>query len=241
MQKLLSIWLMVIGLIVVTAVITGVQVFWWQQATAKTEQQKLLQKINRLQNEIKLLKDNHGQLPQPITKPLGPPKNQSFQGLLAGKDARAIIALSQKDMQSLASLIHPVKGVRFSPYLSIDPKTDLVYNTAQLMVFFRDHRKHTWGYYEGTSTAIKLTNEEYYKLYLYDADYAHAVKTRLNPEPDNILITGNIFEVYPKGIVVEYRFPQDTNQNNTVWRSLKLVFEPEGKTCFLVGIIHDQW
>jgi hypothetical protein len=239
-ERLLSIWLIVIGLIIVTAIIAGVQVYWWQRSIAKIEQQKLIQKINRLQNEIKILKENSQPLPGQI-KPKTP-KEQYFQDRLAGKDQKAITALQRKDMKSLASLIHPIKGARLSPYLYINLETDLVFGANELRYFFRDHRNRIWGYYEGTSTPIRLTDEVYYKSYLYDADYAHAAKIRLNPELRDDLTTGNVFEVYPKGIVVEYQSLEGNNQREAAaWRSLKLVFEIEGKSYYLVGIIHDQW
>jgi hypothetical protein len=239
-QKLLSIWLTVIGLIIVTAVITGVQVYWWQRSVAKIEQKMLIQKINRLQKEIGILKENSQRPPGP--KKPETPRDQYFQTRLAGNDQKAIAALRHKDMKSMASLIHPIKGVRFSPYPFVNLETDLIFGVNDLRYFFRDHRERNWGYYEGTSTPIKLTNEAYYKSYLYDVNYARAGKIRLNPELNDDLTIGNVFEVYPKGIVVEYQFFEGNNQGESeACRVLKLVFETEGKKCYLVGIIHDQW
>jgi hypothetical protein len=52
----------------------------------------------------------------------------------------------------------------------------------------------------------------------------------------------NIHEVYPDGVFVEFHFTGFNEQYDGMdWKSLRLVFEQDGGSWRLVGIVHDQW
>ncbi len=240
-QKLLYIWIVMVGVIAATAIIVGLQVYWWQKAEAKAEQKKLIARITKLQNEINKLKNNR-QSSSGQSQRMSP-QDQFYQALLAGKEQNVIAALQRKDMKALAAFVHPVKGLRFSPYISISPETDLVFPKERMAGFLHDKSKRIWGYYEGTGTQIKLSNEEYYKMYVYDRDYLLADKINYNTGIQGSLTAGNVFEVYPKGVIAEYQCVEKNSRGEELgyWRDLKLVFEAENNTWYLVGIIHDQW
>ena len=52
----------------------------------------------------------------------------------------------------------------------------------------------------------------------------------------------NIAQVYPNGEFVEFHFTGfDTQYEGMDWTSLRLVFEENNGTWFLIGIVHDQW
>lgn len=237
--KVMDIWLVILMLILVTAGIVGGQVYWWQKSAAEFERKQLLLKIKQLQNEIRLLQQ-HSVIPG---KPLKTNSQEpAYWKLLAGKSQQVILALQQNDLNTLASYIHPAKGVRLSPYVFVDPTNDLVFSANRMRSFFRDKAKRIWGYYEDTGMPIRLTNEAYFKSYIYDCNYALADKVCFNSEIRGSLTAGNVFEVYPNAIVIEYQFQETGNQDESAtWRDLKLVFESKGKTWYLVGIIHDRW
>ncbi|NLX64362.1 MAG: hypothetical protein GX022_06290 [Clostridiaceae bacterium] len=154
----------------------------------------------------------------------------------------AINALRDKDMEKISKLVHPEKGVRFSPYAFVDVKNDLVFAAADVKDLLSDTTIYTWGSFDGTGDPIELTFEEYYKKFIYDADFANAEQVGYN----EILGKGNTIEnsaeVYKDSVIVEYHFSGiDPQYEGMDWRSLRIVFEKFRDTWYIVGIIHDQW
>jgi hypothetical protein len=236
-RRLFYLWMIILGLVLITAVIVGVQVYWWQRAVARAEQKELVAKINKLENEIRLLQQRAQLQSAPVS-----PKDLDYRKLLAGREQKVIMALKQRDMDALATLVHPEKGVRFSPYVFINPDSDVVFSAERIRSFFQDRTERIWGYYEDTATPLKLTNEAYFKSYVYDDNYAFADKINYNREIKGSLTAGNVFEIYPRTIVIEYLCSKSGNPDDaSAWRDLKLVFAAEGKVWYLVGIVHDQW
>ena len=154
----------------------------------------------------------------------------------------AVNALRDKDMEKLSELVHPEKGVRFSPYAFVDVKNDLVFAANDVKNLLSDTTIYTWGSYDGTGDPIELTFDEYYKKFIYDADFANAEQVGYN----EILGKGNTIEnsaeVYKDSVVVEYHFSGiDPKYEGMDWRSLRIVFEKFEDSWYIVGIIHDQW
>jgi hypothetical protein len=165
-----------------------------------------------------------------------------IQSILEKRGMEALTLIKAKDMEKLSQMIHPDKGIRFSPYGHVFMDTDLVFKTDSIKNLLSDQKKYIWGNYDGSGEPIKLTFEDYYKEFLYDADFITAKEIGYN----KILGSGNIiinnFEVYPHSQMVEYHFSGfDPKYEGMDWRSLRLVFEKKGTTWYLVGIIHDQW
>lgn len=154
----------------------------------------------------------------------------------------AINALKDKDMEEISELVHPKKGVRFSPYGYVDVENDLVFTASDVKGLFSDSTIYVWGSYDGIGNPIELTFEDYYKKFIYDVDFANAEQIGYN----EILGRGNTLEnsaeVYTDSIVVEYHFSGFEPQYEGMdWRSLRIVFEKDKGTWYIVGIIHDQW
>jgi hypothetical protein len=236
-RRLVYLWMIILGLILVTAVISGFQVYWWQRSVAQAEQKELMAKINKLENEIRLLQQRTQKQNAPVN-----PKSLDYQKLLAGREQKVILALKQRDMNALAKYVHPEKGVRFSPYLFINLDSDPVFSADKIRSFFQDRAERIWGYYEDTAKPLKLTNEAYFNSFVYDENYAFADQINYNREIKGSLTAGNVFEVYPKTIVVEYLCSKNGNpEEDSDWRDLKLIFAAEGESWYLVGLVHDQW
>jgi len=169
-------------------------------------------------------------------------KPEYAEKLIKETSDKVIRALKDKDAQAISDFVHPEKGVRFTPYTSVDLKQDLVFTAEEVKNFFNDKKKYMWGYYDGIGDEIILTPAEYYDVFVYSKDFANAEKIGYN----EILSYGNAvenqFEAYPGAIIVEYYFSGfDPKYEGMDWQSLRLVFEEYKGDWKLSGIIHNQW
>jgi hypothetical protein len=165
-----------------------------------------------------------------------------IKSVIGDRANEVLSIIKSKDMGKLSEVIHPDKGVRFSPYGHVSKETDLVFNSTQIKTLAADQKVYNWGSYDGSGEPIELTFADYHKKFVYDVDFLNAKEIGYN----KILGMGNTLvntsEVYPKAIIVEYYFPGfDPQYSGMDWRSLRLAFEKSGNTWYLVGIIHDQW
>ena len=158
--------------------------------------------------------------------------------------ANAVLdALQTRDGNRLASLVHPKKGVRFSPSAYVDIETDLVFSPDQVKRFWTDRSTYVWGYAEGTGDPITMTPAQYVREYVLSRDFRHPSSINVNDDRASGNTQNNGATVYPAGTRVEYYIQpsvRDTVAQHD-WTALRLVFEQIGSAWFLVGVIHDQW
>lgn len=153
-----------------------------------------------------------------------------------------IDALKRQDMEALADLVHPEKGVRFTPYTYVSPDNDVVVKKEEIITLLEDSEKRTWGVYDGIGDPIELTPKEYFEKFVYNHDFSTAEEIGYNENLSSGNMIVNQFEVYERPIVVEYYFPGfDEQYSGLDWASLRLVFEEYEGEWYLVGIIHSQW
>lgn len=153
-----------------------------------------------------------------------------------------LAAIKDYDMEKLSQVIHPEKGVRFTPYAYVDASKDLVFSSDEIKSIGEDTKKYLWGSYDGSGEPIELTFSDYYKKFIYDADFINAKEVGYNKILGKGNSLNNSFEFYKNSIIVEYHFPGiDPLYNGIDWRSLRLVFEKMNDNWYIVGIIHDQW
>ena len=158
--------------------------------------------------------------------------------------AQTIMALKDGDMKVLSALIHPDKGVRFSPYATVQVGAggDLVFSANQVRDLMEDATVYHWGAYDGSGEPIALSFREYYEEFVYGADFAQPDVVGFHQTVGQGNSIDNITTAYPDGMMVEYHFEGfDPQYAGMDWRSLRLVFEEQGGTWYLVGIVHDQW
>ena len=163
---------------------------------------------------------------------------------IAARSAEAIMALKDGDMQTLSGLIHPGKGLRFSPYATVHTGAggDLVFSAGQVQGLMADSTVHHWGVYDGSGNPIDLTFRQYYEEFVYDADFARPDVVGFDQVVGQGNSIDNIATAYPNGVMVEYHFEGfDPQYAGMDWCSLRLVFEEQDGTWYLVGIVHDQW
>jgi hypothetical protein len=161
-------------------------------------------------------------------------------GQVIGAEADQVMrALAARDMQLLASFVHPVKGLRFSADASIDEK-GIVLSATQIKTALSDPMKRVWGYDDASGSPIRLTFAQYYRAFVYDLDFARAPERGFNSFTGETTTQNTIWELYPSAIAVEYHIPGDHAADGK-WASLRLVFEQQSGQWRLTAIVHDAW
>ncbi|HAA25207.1 MAG TPA: hypothetical protein DCE11_03680 [Ruminiclostridium sp.] len=165
-----------------------------------------------------------------------------FKSIIEDRATNVLTAIKNYDMEKLADAVHPDKGVRFSPYAYVDVDKDLVFTAEEVKNLAADTKTYLWGYYDGSGEPINLSFSDYYKRFIYDADFLNAEQVGYNEALGHGNTINNSFDVYENSIIVEYHFSGfDPQYVGMDWRSLRLVFEKKDDAWYLVGIIHDEW
>ena len=161
---------------------------------------------------------------------------------LLPKAIAAVSLIADEDFAALALMVHPVKGLRFSPYGYVDTANDLLFTSTEVATLPADTTLRTWGAFDGSGFPIELTFSGYYDRFVYDADFASPQFIGIN----NVIGMGNTLinldDVYPDGAFVEFHFSGfDPQYEGMDWRSLRLVFEELAGEWVLIGVVHDEW
>ncbi len=151
-------------------------------------------------------------------------------------------ALKSKDYETLASYVHPSRGVTFTPYSTVNVQQDQRFSADQIKNLAQDTTTYTWGYEDGRGETIQMTMTQYFERFVFDADYTQAPQVGV----DQIITSGNalenITEAYAGCHFVDFCYPsRDPASAGLDWCSLKLVFAGENGTWYLVGIVHGEW
>ena len=246
LQNMLVIGMVVLIIVIATSLSVGGHVYWWQKKVAEKEMIEYQRRINILQNELAFLRDDLGKALLQKSKSGNaqtPVNDKIYVDTLSGIERQAIDALKNRAATQWAALVDPEKGLRFSPFSYVDSRNDLIFKPEQIKNFFKDAKVYTWGYSDQNGLPIRMTPGEYFDNYVFDCDYSTADEINYNATLDRGLTFGNIFEVYPRAIIVEFgkEFSASEEQGSD-WRSIRLVFEKnENGKWYLVGIVHDRW
>ena len=168
--------------------------------------------------------------------------DQSDNALLLARGAEILSALKAGDYAALSAYVHPEYGVRFTPYSTVQPESDLCLSAAQVAGLAGDPTRYLWGTYSGSGAPIRMTGADYFARFVFNADYTQAAVIGV----DTVVETGNalenVSERYPGCRFVEYHFPGlDPDNEGFDWCSLKLVLTPWEDQWRLVGLIHSEW
>jgi hypothetical protein len=173
-----------------------------------------------------------------------PSPNPNQQGsadpILVDLATQAIQAIQRQDFLALAALVQP-DGLRFSPYSYLSPD-DQVFTPNEVASILASSKIYRWGTEDGSGRPIELSFPAYYHRYIYDVDFARPEIIRYNLNLESASRINNILEIYPGAQIVEYYFTGfDPQFEGMDWRSLRLVFLPNGVSYSLAGIVHDEW
>lgn len=153
-----------------------------------------------------------------------------------------VTLLDNKDYASLATLVHPTEGLRFSPYAYVNLDTDQWVATENLTTFLKGNEPLNWGSYDGTGDPISLTPEAYLQRFVYDQAYIepHLIGHNQIVSTGNTIV--NIDTAYPGATFVEFHFKGfDPQYQGMDWRSLILVLKEASGLWYVVGILHSEW
>ncbi|MDF2948690.1 MAG: hypothetical protein K0R07_708 [Sedimentibacter sp.] len=202
--------------------------------------------INLLKTIVNSITDKYNQnAEKPLEYELtdeGIIKPEYAEKIIKETSEKVISLIKNKDAEKLAEYVHPLKGIRFTPYTNVSIEKDVVFTKENLKNFYKDNNLYLWGYYDGRGDEIQLTPSEYYDKFIYTEDFVNVDEIGYN----EVLSIGNMienqFDVYKKAIVVEYYIPEINPEYEGIdWQSLRLVFEEYEGVWMLVGIIHNQW
>lgn len=157
--------------------------------------------------------------------------------------ARQIVDLiSQRNIEQLASFIHPSLGVQFSPYGHFSGDSDVVIRAEELTGEWAGKRTKRWGLYDGSGDEISLNIQEYFDAFVYDRDYRHAPRILVNQVARSGTTRTNTVSYFPGSTFVEFHFPGSEKYAGLDWSSLRIVLQPDPEgSWWLRGIGHSQW
>ncbi len=149
--------------------------------------------------------------------------------------------IKDENMTQLATHVHPVQGVRFSPYYYIE-NTHKVVSAAALPGLLADNTVYFWGIQDGSGFNIDETPQDYYDRYVNSRDFTAPDQIVYNTVVSRGNMINNIPNFYPNAIFVElYVDGIDPQYAGMDWRSLYLVFELHNGDYYLVGIANGEW
>lgn len=162
--------------------------------------------------------------------------------LLADTSREVLKLIKKRDYNTLAGYVHPVSGVRFTPYSFVDKAKDRVLKSPDIPAITQSKRKLLWGEYDGSGEPIRMTAGEYFNRFVYDADFLEKGKVTVNRITQSGNTENNAEKVYPGCEFVEFMIPMiNPEYEGADWRSLHLVFKKENGRYYLVGIIHNEF
>ena len=148
--------------------------------------------------------------------------------------------LRRGDYKALSEYVHPVYGLVFSPYSTINLSSNQCFTVNRVEIAGSDTAVYTWGTTVDSGEPIQLTPRQYLESYVYDRDYAKAPVIGFN----TIVRTGNALEnvtsAFPNAQFVDLCFPP-ASAEGTDWSILRMVFEDSGGTLKLTALIHSAY
>jgi hypothetical protein len=151
-------------------------------------------------------------------------------------------SIKVKDFKKFSEFIHPIFGVRFSPYAFIDTSTNVKLTSVTLIEQIKKQTKLVWGSFDGSGEIIQLTIEEYFNRFVYNADFINAEKKSINKMIGRGNTINNLESIYNGCDYTESYFSGfDKKFEGMDWCCLRLVFKKYNDKYYLVGIVHDQW
>ena len=164
----------------------------------------------------------------------------NLDSLILDSSHQILKSIKNEQWGHFASYIHPIKGIRFSPYAYIDTNTQII---LYQNTFLRSiNTVSSWGTYDGSGEEIKLTTKAYFSQFVYNADFLYPDKMKFNEIIGSGNSLNNLKEVYTNNPFTEHYFKGfDSKYDGMDWTTLRLIFEEYNGSYFLVGIVHDQW
>ena len=107
------------------------------------------------------------------------PSPSQAKRIIEERAINVLESLANRDLEGLASDVHPQKGVRFSPYTYVDVTDHTVLTRDDLLQAGNGPTRH-WGYLDGSGDEIELSFDEYSTDFIYPYDYREAPQRSYN-------------------------------------------------------------
>jgi hypothetical protein len=174
--------------------------------------------------------------PEPVAVESAGLKNEELAKLAAAVADR----IAAGDYQGLSEYVHPVYGLVFAPYSTVNLGSNQCFTPQRVAIAGRDSTVYVWGVKYGSDEPIQMTTGAYFSRYVYDRDYARAPVMGFN----TVLRTGNALEnvasAFPDGQFVDLYFPPSSAEAGD-WRILRMVFEDCEGEMKLSALIHSEY
>ncbi|WP_201712943.1 hypothetical protein [Rossellomorea arthrocnemi] len=154
------------------------------------------------------------------------------------KAQKVLDAILNDDMSTLASFVHPDKGLLISPYVNINGE-DVVFQKQDIDNLYENEKIYTWGYQDGSGKPMKSTPQEYFQRYQEFSEVDQVIVDDLKQRGN---VKMNIKEYFPNSHVVEF-YKKGTKENaNMDWSSLYIVFHKNNEGEWkAVALVSGQW
>lgn len=151
-----------------------------------------------------------------------------------------VLYLKEKNYAAIAEFIHPQKGVLFSTYLYIQPKTDQHFTKEQFLTNLNSGKEFIWGLKDGTGDIYKVTLDKYLEKWVFQKDFSESQLSENELRKDGNSIN-NIKEIFPESQFTTNHLEGTAKNSNMDWQNLILVFEEFEGRHYLVAVLNDQW
>ncbi len=148
--------------------------------------------------------------------------------------------LREGDYETLSTLVHPVYGLVFSPYSTINLSSNQCFTANRVAIVGSDTNVYTWGTKVDSDEPIQLTAKQYFETYVYDRDYGKAPIIGFNTVVRSGNALENLSSVFPDAQFVDLYFPPEAPEG-TDWSILRMVFEDADGTLRLSALIHSEY
>ena len=148
--------------------------------------------------------------------------------------------IREGDYRTLATYIHPVYGLVFSPNSTINLTSNQCFTPNRVAITAEDSTIYVWGTKYGTDEPIQLTAAQYFSAYVYNRDYIRAPLIGVNTVVKSGNALENVAATFPDGQFVDLYFPATSSEAND-WRILRMVFEDCDGEMKLSALIHSEY
>ncbi|MEO7445308.1 MAG: hypothetical protein ABIT96_05000 [Ferruginibacter sp.] len=171
-----------------------------------------------------------------------PGKLPANDSSLKARSGQILKAIKEKDYETFASFMHPVRGMRFASDGYIDTINHRKWSAAEFLMATSNEKIYFWGLSDGSGDSILLSLPAYFKKNVYPVDFLKAPQSSINKRLGQGNSLNNIHEIYPLAEFRENYFPGfDKKYGGMDWQSLRLVMEFYQGQYYLVAVVHDHW
>ncbi len=174
------------------------------------------------------------------TNPNVETESSSKKETLKTLNSEMLSALKSNEIEKLSKFIHPEKGIRFSMYGYVQPKTDKHFTKEEFIKYAPTNIKFTWGEKDGTGDQLVLSINDYLNQWVFKKDFTGAEYYQNSFKGGGNSIN-NLKEIYPNSDFTENYISGSEEYGGMDWNSLRFVFEELYGTYYLVAVINDEW